>query len=104
MTQSGDGYTIATGDELERTGSWSLVRPTLGLRAFGVNVVEIAPGDTIPEHDEVARDQEELFFVISGSATLLIDGVEHPLPAGAFARLDPPHRRTVRNDGSEPAS
>ena len=48
------------------------------------------------------RDQEELFFVISGSPALVIDGEEHPAPAGTFARLDPLHRRTVRNDGSEP--
>jgi uncharacterized cupin superfamily protein len=103
MTEQGDGYAIARGDELERTGAWRLVRRTLGLQSFGVNLVEVAPGDTLPEHDELDRDQEELFFVISGNATLLIDGAEHALPAGSFARLDPVHRRTVRNTGDEPA-
>jgi len=103
MTESGEGWTIAHSDELERTGSWRLVRRTLGLNAFGVNLVEVAPGDTLPEHDEVDRDQEELFFVISGSPSLLIDGQEHALPAGTFARLDPAHRRTVRNSGGESA-
>jgi uncharacterized cupin superfamily protein len=103
VTQSGEGYAIAHSDDLERNGSWRLVRRSLGLRSFGVNVVEVAPGDTLPEHDEVDRDQEELFFVISGSATLLIDGAEHALPAGTFARLDPAHRRTVHNSSSEPA-
>jgi uncharacterized cupin superfamily protein len=103
MTEQGDGYAIARGDELERTGAWRLVRRTLGLQSFGVNLVEVAPGDTLPEHDELDRDQEELFFVISGNATLLIDGAEHALPAGSFARLDPVHRRTVRNTGDAPA-
>jgi len=103
MTESGEGWTIAHSDELERTGSWRLVRRTLGLNAFGVNLVEVAPGDTLPEHDEVDRDQEELFFVVSGSPSLLIDGQEHALPAGTFARLDPAHRRTVRNSGGESA-
>jgi uncharacterized cupin superfamily protein len=103
MTQSGEGYAIAHSDELERTGSWRLVRRSLGLHSFGVNLVEVAPGDTLPEHDEVDRDQEELFYVISGNPSLLIDGAEHALPAGTFARLDPPHRRTVRNTGDEPA-
>lgn len=97
-------YTIAHRDELERTGGWSLVRRTLGCRSFGANIVEIAPGESIPEHDELDRDQEELFFVLSGEPVLVIDGEEHAAPHGTFARLDPVHRRTVRNAGSEPAS
>lgn len=99
-----NGYVIAHRDELERTGNWTLVRRSLGCRAFGVNLVEIPPGESIPEHDETARDQEELFFVVSGSAVVVIDGEEHPAPAGTFARLDPPHRRTVRNTGPDPCS
>lgn len=99
-----DGYTVAHLDELERTGNWTLVRRSLGCRSFGVNLVEIPPGESIPEHNETQRDQEELFFVISGSPVLVIDGQDHPARSGTFARLDPRHRRTVRNDGSEPSS
>jgi uncharacterized cupin superfamily protein len=98
------GYTIAHSEELERTGSWTLVRRALGCRAFGVNLVEIQPGESIPEHDEIARDQEELFFVLSGSPVLVVDHADHPARAGTFARVDPAHRRTVRNDGPEPSS
>jgi uncharacterized cupin superfamily protein len=98
------GYTIAHRDELERTGNWALVRRSLGCRAFGVNLVEIQPGESIPEHDETQRDQEELFLVISGSPVLVIDGEDHPARPGTFARLDPQLRRAVRNDGSEPSS
>jgi uncharacterized cupin superfamily protein len=99
-----DGYAVWHRDELERSGNWALVRRSLGCQAFGVNLVEIPAGDSIPEHDETDRDQEELFFVISGSPTLVIDGEEHPAPAGTFARLDPAFRRTIRNGSSEPAS
>jgi len=95
--------TIVHRDDLERTGSWSLVRRSLGISSFGVNLVEIAPGTAIPEHDETGRDQEEMFVVLSGAATLVVDGVDHPAPAGTFARLDPEPTRTVRNDGAEPA-
>jgi mannose-6-phosphate isomerase-like protein (cupin superfamily) len=102
MVPRGDGYAIVHREQLERTGGWSLVRRSLGCRAFGANLVEIASGESTPEHDETARDQEELFFVVSGSAALVIDGEEHPAPAGTFARLDPPRHRTVRNTGSEP--
>jgi uncharacterized cupin superfamily protein len=102
--EHGDGFTIAHRDELERTGDWSLVRRTLGCTSFGINLVEIAPGTQIPEHDETDRDQEEVFFIVAGELTLVIDGEDHPAPAGTFARLDPARRRTVRNDGREPSS
>lgn len=99
-----EGYTIADREDLEQTGNWTLVRRSLGCRSFGVNLVDIPPGESIPEHDETQRDQEELFFVISGSPVLVIDGEEHPAHPGTFARLDPVHRRTLRNDGPETSS
>jgi uncharacterized cupin superfamily protein len=102
--QQHEGYAIAHRGELERTGNWVLVRRSLGCRSFGINLVEIPPGESIPEHDETERDQEELFYVVSGSPTLVIDGQDHPAQPDTFARIDPPHRRTVRNDGPEPCS
>ena len=95
--------TICHVDELETNGAWGLVRRTLGVSAFGLNVVDIAAGDSIPEHDETGRGQEEVFLTLAGSPTLVVDGTDHPLPQGTFARLDIELRRTVRNDGAEPA-
>ncbi|HYF26833.1 MAG TPA: cupin domain-containing protein [Baekduia sp.] len=100
---TGDGWAVVHRDELERTGTWSLVRRGLALRSFGVNLVSIAPGTAIPEHDETARDQEEVFFVLSGAPTLVLDGQDHAAPAGTFARVDPSLRRTMRNDGDTAA-
>jgi uncharacterized cupin superfamily protein len=97
-------FKVAHREECERNGNWELVRRTLGVASFGVNVVEIAPGEGIPEHDETGRDQEEVFLVLSGEPTLVIDGRDHRAPEGTFARLDPEHSRTVRNDGGTAAS
>jgi mannose-6-phosphate isomerase-like protein (cupin superfamily) len=97
-------FKLAHREACETNGNWQLVRRTLDLRAFGINVVEIPPGEQIPEHDETDRDQEEVFYVLSGSPTLVIDGEDHPVRAGTFARLDPVHSRTVSNNGEEPAS
>jgi len=97
------GVTIRGRDEMERTGGWLLARRSLGLRAFGMNLVEIPPGGAIPEHDETDRDQEEVFVVLSGSPLLVVDGEEIPAPEGTFARLDPEPKRTVRNTGDETA-
>jgi uncharacterized cupin superfamily protein len=99
-----EGVTIRRREDLERTGSWLLVRRSLGVGAFGLNLVEIPPGERIPEHDETGRDQEEVFLVLEGSPSLVVDGREIETPAGTFARLDPHLSRTVVNHGDEPAS
>jgi len=90
-------------DDCETSGNWRLVRRTLGLGSFGMNLVEIPPGEQVPEHDETARDQEEVFYVVNGSPTLVVDGEGRPTRPGTFARLDPEHRRTVRNESEQPA-
>jgi uncharacterized cupin superfamily protein len=100
--ERGDGYAIAHRDELERNGRWSLVRRTVGVSSFGINLVTIEPGDDIPEHDETERDQEELYVVLSGDATIVVDGKEHAAPAGTYARVAPERRRTVRNGSAAP--
>ena len=83
LRQAPGKYEVA---DLEVTGDWRLVRRTLGLRAFGLNLVDIPPGGQIPEHDETGRDQEEVFYVVSGSPTqmrqvlaakLALDGIEY---------------------------
>jgi len=91
-------FTILHLDDFERPfPKWALARKSLGLTSFGMNVVELPPGESIPEHDEVASDQEEVFIVLSGDATFVIDGEDHPARAGTFARLDPEPTRTVVN-------
>jgi len=90
-------------DDFERSGRWALARRSLGIGSFGMNLVEIEPGTSIPEHDETARDHEEVFIVLSGSPTVVINGDDHPAPAGTFVRCDPDVTRTVRNDGKERA-
>ena len=95
---------LAHRDDCQISGNWRLVRRTLGLASFGMNLVDIPPGEQIPEHDETDRDQEEVFYVVRGTPTLVVDGEDRTARAGTFARLDPEHRRTVRNDGEEIAT
>ena len=97
-------YTMVHRDECETTGDWSLVRRSLGVSSFGINLVEVPSGGSIPEHDETGRDQEEVFFVVSGQPTVVVDGEDIEAREGTFVRADVEARRTVRNDGSEPAS
>jgi uncharacterized cupin superfamily protein len=96
-----EAVTIRHDEELERAWDvWVLVRKSLGVSSFGLNLVELEEGGSIPEHDEIGRDQEEVFYVVAGEPTLVVDGVDHPLRPGSWARLDVEPRRTVRNDGA----
>jgi uncharacterized cupin superfamily protein len=95
-------YTIKRSDEFERMeGSgdctWLLARKGLGTRAFGYNLVEIAPGGKIPEHDESESGQVELYAILEGEAVMRLDGAEHPAPAGTFASIEPAATRQILN-------
>jgi quercetin dioxygenase-like cupin family protein len=100
-------YAIKHRDEFERMeGSgdctWLLARKALGTRAFGYNLVEIAPGGQIPEHDEGQSGQVELYAILEGEAVMLLDGEEHPAPAGTFASIEPPATRQILNRSEAP--
>ena len=76
----------------------------LGTSAFGFNLVEIAPGGQIPEHDEAQSGQVELYAILEGDAVLKIEGEEHPAPAGTFASIEPPATRTILNRSDAPVT
>ena len=98
-------FTIVHAADFERPfPKWALARKSLGVTSFGLNVVELPPGESIPEHDEVDRDQEEVFVTLDGEATFVIDGEEHAAPAGTYARLDPEPVRTVVNRSDRDAT
>jgi quercetin dioxygenase-like cupin family protein len=104
-----DGYTIKHRDEFETMegsgdSTWRLARKELGTSAFGFNLVEIAPGGQIPEHDEAGSGQVELYVVLEGDATLRIAGEDHPAPAGTFASIEPPASRTILNRSEAPVT
>jgi quercetin dioxygenase-like cupin family protein len=98
----GADYTIKHRDEFESMeGSgectWKLARKALGTSSFGFNLVEIAPGGQIPEHDENESGQVELYVIVEGDAVLRIGDEDHPAPAGTFASIEPPVSRTILN-------
>ena len=95
-----EGFMVLHVDELEHPWpKWILLRKSLGVTSFGMNITELQPGEQIPEHDETDRDHEEVFVTLSGSPTIVIDGAEHPAPEGTYARLDPEPKRYVVNNG-----
>ena len=100
-------YAIKHRDEFERMegsgeSTWLLARKACGTAAFGYNLVEIAPGGQIPEHDESGSGQVELYVILDGEAVMRLDGTEHPAPAGTFASVEPAATRTILNRSNAP--
>jgi quercetin dioxygenase-like cupin family protein len=98
-----EGYTIKSVDEFEEMegsggATWRLARKTLGAESFGFNVVDIAPGGQIPQHDHTGDNQEEVFIILEGRATIVAGDNEHEAPAGTYCLYAPEVSRTIRND------
>lgn len=75
------------------------VRAALGVTSWGMNVIEIDPGaDGYPEHDHREDGQEEVYLVLDGSATLVLEDEELTLHRGQLVRLPPERRRGFRSD------
>jgi len=54
-------------------GFANLVRPGLGLSAFGANIMNLPPDYSTKSHDETATGQEELYVALRGSGAVVID-------------------------------
>jgi mannose-6-phosphate isomerase-like protein (cupin superfamily) len=96
--RTGDGWAVAHIDAIGQGPGFRKVRHALGVTAFGVNAIVLPPGiDTGPHyHDR----QEELYFVHRGAIEMEFgDGSRAELGEGAFARVDPPTVRRIRNRG-----
>ena len=90
--------TVKTLDEFDGAfgGAMKLVRHGLGVRSFGLQVIDFPPNaDQYPEHDHTDDSQEEVYVVIGGAATLQAGGEEHELRPGSFARVGPSEKRKL---------
>lgn len=68
----------------------------LGVRAWGMNVIDMdANCQHYPEHDHAADGQEELYVILEGSATLVAGEQRHELRRGDLARVGPSTTRKL---------
>lgn len=86
---------------------WHMIRSSLGVEAFGINAwTATADGqEVIAEHDEIGQGagrHEELYVVLSGSATFTLDGEPVYAPAGTVVHVPSPsvRRRAVASEGT----
>jgi tetratricopeptide (TPR) repeat protein len=88
-------------ESLQGPGSlrWTPLRKHFGITAFGINAytaTEVGQ-DVVEEHSEERLGHEELYVVVSGRATFVLDGEERDVPAGSVVYLrDPAIKRFAR--------
>jgi uncharacterized cupin superfamily protein len=68
----------------------------LGIRGFGVYQVELPPCGRSVQHDHIGDSAEDLFAVIGGSGSVVVDGEDVPVWPGVFVAVTPESTRYVQ--------
>ena len=90
-------YAFATIDELGDNYGFRKIRQPLGLTAFGANVIVYPPGAEGIHHYH--DEQDELYFVHSGTARFEVDGEVRDLGPGGLCHVEAATPRKVSNVG-----
>ena len=75
------------------------LRRSLGVTSFGINQMVLEPRQRGRIHCH--ERQEEVYLVLEGTLTLLVEGEEQVLQPGELVRVAPAVRRQLVNRGSE---
>ena len=92
--QTGTSRTKLDPDGEERFVS---LRRALGVTSFGMNQLVLAPRQRGRIHRH--RHQEEVYFVLEGTLTLVVEGEEETVERGELVRVAPEVRRQLVNRG-----
>jgi mannose-6-phosphate isomerase-like protein (cupin superfamily) len=77
-------------------GGFVKARAELGVKAFGMQVIQLPPNFTdYPEHDHAESGQEEVFLAIGGSGWIDIDGERVDVDGDTLVRVGPDVKRKV---------
>ena len=84
------GYRAKSINELPSLwdGFARLVRPRLGISAFGANIMDLPADYSTKAHDESDSGQQELYVALQGSGSVDIDGENLPLDAEHLVKVD----------------
>jgi uncharacterized cupin superfamily protein len=85
--------------DLEGQDRFQRLRADLGVSAFGLNLIRLDPGQRgrIHAHER----QEEVYVVLRGTLTLIVEGDAHELGPDEAVRVAPALKRQLVNLGEE---
>jgi mannose-6-phosphate isomerase-like protein (cupin superfamily) len=92
-------YQVTSLDDLGDGPGFRKVRGALGVTAFGVNGLVFPPRYEGPNHYH--DEQDELYFVHSGTATFTFDDGEHTVGAGGLVHVESTTHRQIANRADE---
>ena len=102
MTVRKSAYEVAHVDDLDAIPVshglvWRPVRRRFDVRAFGVNAYtsEQVGSQVVEEHTESQLGHEEIYVVLRGSATFMLDGEEVEVDAGSLVHIADPDVKRV---------
>jgi uncharacterized cupin superfamily protein len=95
MTDTDIAFAAIDRDTTER---FQLLRRELGISSFGMNLIVLRPGQRGRIHAH--EHQEEVYLVLDGELTLLVEGEEHLLGPDRLVRIGPSTRRQLANAGA----
>lgn len=83
-------HKVVDAGEVElRDGVMRGIRAALGVKAFGINQYELPSNASSHEHSEAESHQDEVYIVIGGNGTMIVDGEEVELKPGRFVYVSP---------------
>jgi quercetin dioxygenase-like cupin family protein len=85
--------------ELDTDERFVPLRKRLGVSGFGISQLTLQPGQRMRIHRHAG--QEEVYLVIEGRLTVLVEGVPHTVAAGELMRVAPEIRRQLANTHRE---
>lgn len=96
----GDGAPDIGFTKLRRDAEdFQTLRRELDGESFGLSLMSLRPGQRLRVHRH--KDQEEVYLVLEGTLTLVIEGEPHELGVDDLARVGPQTRRQLTNPHSE---
>jgi uncharacterized cupin superfamily protein len=93
MTEPGLAFTSIDPD----ADYFHLLRRELGVTSFGINQLILQPRQRLRVHRH--ERQEEVYLVLEGELTLIVEGETHVLGVGDLARVGPELKRQLTNPG-----
>ncbi len=75
------------------------LRRELGVTSFGINLMSLHPGQRLRVH--LHERQEEVYLVLEGTLTILIEGEPHQIGPDELVRVGPEVRRQLTNPRKE---
>jgi mannose-6-phosphate isomerase-like protein (cupin superfamily) len=81
------------------TERFTSLRRALGVTTFGINQLVLGPGQRMRIHRH--QHQEEVYLVLEGRLTILIEAQETDLEPGELMRIGPEVRRQLVNRGPD---